>query len=139
MPQSTARAAAHPSTANDRSSLYEEITSKIIAELEAGRLPWIQPSHLRRRNPQITCSRSCRMPRGARRQGTTSKAQNRAIGQGPSVGAPPGAVGPEEEGGGGSRDGLADFGREAPGRPVAENRRPSHGQSATQDRLERIA
>lgn len=27
----------------DRTSLYEEITSKIIAELEAGRLPWVQP------------------------------------------------------------------------------------------------
>jgi len=27
----------------DRTSLYNEITSKIIAELEAGRVPWIQP------------------------------------------------------------------------------------------------
>lgn len=27
----------------DRSSLYEEITGKIIAELEAGRVPWVQP------------------------------------------------------------------------------------------------
>jgi antirestriction protein ArdC len=27
----------------DRVSLYEEITNKIIAELEAGRLPWVQP------------------------------------------------------------------------------------------------
>jgi antirestriction protein ArdC len=27
----------------DRASLYEEITNKIIAELEAGRLPWVQP------------------------------------------------------------------------------------------------
>ena len=27
----------------DRSTLYEEIASKIIAELEAGRLPWVQP------------------------------------------------------------------------------------------------
>ena len=27
----------------DRTSLYEEITNKIIAELEAGRLPWVQP------------------------------------------------------------------------------------------------
>ena len=43
MPQSPTRAAAHPSAAKDRSSLYEEITSKIIAELEAGRLPWVQP------------------------------------------------------------------------------------------------
>jgi antirestriction protein ArdC len=43
MPQSAARAAAHASAAKDRSSLYEEITSKIISELEAGRLPWVQP------------------------------------------------------------------------------------------------
>src|SRR5262245_6152944 len=27
----------------DRSTLYEEITNKIIAELDAGRLPWVQP------------------------------------------------------------------------------------------------
>ncbi len=27
----------------DRASLYQEITDKIIAELEAGRLPWVQP------------------------------------------------------------------------------------------------
>jgi antirestriction protein ArdC len=43
MPQSAGRAAAHPRPANDRSSLYEEITSKIIAELEAGCFPWVQP------------------------------------------------------------------------------------------------
>ena len=43
MPQSAARAAAHASAAKDRSSLYEEITNKIVAELEAGRLPWVQP------------------------------------------------------------------------------------------------
>ena len=30
-------------SAPDRASLYEEITCKIIAELEAGRLPWVQP------------------------------------------------------------------------------------------------
>ena len=28
---------------NDRTSLYTEITDKIIAELEAGRIPWVQP------------------------------------------------------------------------------------------------
>ncbi len=28
---------------SDRASLYDEITSKIIAELEAGRVPWVQP------------------------------------------------------------------------------------------------
>ena len=27
----------------DRASLYDEITDKIIAELEAGRVPWVQP------------------------------------------------------------------------------------------------
>ena len=27
----------------DRTSLYAEITDKIIAELEAGRVPWVQP------------------------------------------------------------------------------------------------
>jgi antirestriction protein ArdC len=27
----------------DRASLYDEITGKIIAELEAGRVPWVQP------------------------------------------------------------------------------------------------
>jgi antirestriction protein ArdC len=37
-----------PSTARtragrDRTSLYQEITEKIIAELEAGRVPWVQP------------------------------------------------------------------------------------------------
>jgi antirestriction protein ArdC len=42
MPQSAERAA-HASVARDRSSLYDEITSRIIAELEAGRLPWVQP------------------------------------------------------------------------------------------------
>ena len=28
---------------NDRASLYTEITDKIVAELEAGRIPWVQP------------------------------------------------------------------------------------------------
>ena len=28
---------------HDRASLYDEITGKIIAELEAGRIPWVQP------------------------------------------------------------------------------------------------
>jgi antirestriction protein ArdC len=27
----------------DRTSLYQEVTDKIIAELEAGRVPWVQP------------------------------------------------------------------------------------------------
>jgi N-terminal domain of anti-restriction factor ArdC len=34
----------HPARAgSDRASLYDEITNKIIAELEAGRVPWVQP------------------------------------------------------------------------------------------------
>ncbi len=28
---------------NDRASLYAEVTARVIAELEAGRLPWVQP------------------------------------------------------------------------------------------------
>jgi len=39
MPRSTARARA----SQDRTSFYSEITNKIIAELEAGRVPWVQP------------------------------------------------------------------------------------------------
>lgn len=30
-------------TAGERTNLYEQITSRIIAELEAGRVPWAQP------------------------------------------------------------------------------------------------
>jgi antirestriction protein ArdC len=32
-----------PSAGSDRANLYDEITDKIIAELEAGRFPWVQP------------------------------------------------------------------------------------------------
>ena len=35
--------AARARSGSDRTSLYEEITDKIIAELEAGRVPWVQP------------------------------------------------------------------------------------------------
>ena len=35
--------AARARTGHDRTSLYQEITDKIIAELEAGRVPWVQP------------------------------------------------------------------------------------------------
>jgi antirestriction protein ArdC len=35
--------AARARPGQDRVSLYEEITNKIITELEAGRLPWVQP------------------------------------------------------------------------------------------------
>jgi antirestriction protein ArdC len=30
-------------TGEGRANLYDEITDKIIAELEAGRVPWVQP------------------------------------------------------------------------------------------------
>lgn len=39
MPRSTAL----PRSGRDRASLYQEITDKIITELEAGRVPWVQP------------------------------------------------------------------------------------------------
>jgi antirestriction protein ArdC len=42
MPRSTLSSRPAP-THSDRTSLYQEITAKIIAELEAGRLPWVQP------------------------------------------------------------------------------------------------
>lgn len=37
------RHAMHARSGSDRTSLYDEITGKILAELEAGRLPWVQP------------------------------------------------------------------------------------------------
>ena len=37
------RSSARARPGQDRASLYAEITDKIIAELEAGRLPWVQP------------------------------------------------------------------------------------------------
>ena len=37
------RSAARARSSQDRTSLYQEITDKIIAELEAGRAPWVQP------------------------------------------------------------------------------------------------
>jgi antirestriction protein ArdC len=37
------RQAAHGRPGSDRTSLYDEITDKIIAELEAGAVPWVQP------------------------------------------------------------------------------------------------
>src|SRR5271155_1902079 len=39
MSRQTARAR----TGSDRASLYDDITDKIIKELEAGRIPWAQP------------------------------------------------------------------------------------------------
>ena len=43
MAQSASRTAARTRVPTDCVTLYEEITNKIIAELEAGRLPWLQP------------------------------------------------------------------------------------------------
>ena len=37
------RHAARARSGSDRTSLYDEITTKIISELEAGRVPWVQP------------------------------------------------------------------------------------------------
>jgi antirestriction protein ArdC len=37
------RSAARARSGQDRTGLYQEITDKIIAELEAGRTPWVQP------------------------------------------------------------------------------------------------
>ena len=31
-------------TDTNRASLYAEVTSRVFAELEAGRLPWVQPA-----------------------------------------------------------------------------------------------
>src|SRR5262245_27809955 len=43
MPRSAWRASARSRSPTDRANLYEDITNRIIAELEAGRLPWVQP------------------------------------------------------------------------------------------------
>lgn len=37
------RHSARGRSGSDRASIYDEVTSKIIAELEAGRIPWVQP------------------------------------------------------------------------------------------------
>src|SRR5262245_50843333 len=37
------RHTAHARAGSDRPSLYDEITTTIISELEAGRVPWVQP------------------------------------------------------------------------------------------------
>ena len=43
MTRSATRPAPSGRASGDHTNLYDEITSKIIAELEAGRLPWVQP------------------------------------------------------------------------------------------------
>ena len=37
------RDTAYARSGSDRASLYDDITNKLLAELEAGRLPWVQP------------------------------------------------------------------------------------------------
>src|SRR5882757_11146399 len=37
------RHTAHARSGSDRTNLYDEITTKTIDELEAGRVPWVQP------------------------------------------------------------------------------------------------
>ncbi|MCB1972577.1 MAG: DUF1738 domain-containing protein, partial [Geminicoccaceae bacterium] len=32
-----------PRTSSARANLYDEVTNKIVAELKAGRVPWVQP------------------------------------------------------------------------------------------------
>jgi len=43
MTRSATRPAPSGRASGDRANLYDEITGRIIAELEAGRLPWVQP------------------------------------------------------------------------------------------------
>ena len=43
MTSSVSTSAVRGCRANDRSNIYQDITSKIIADLEAGRVPWVQP------------------------------------------------------------------------------------------------
>jgi antirestriction protein ArdC len=43
MPRTAWRASARSYSPANRAGLYEDITNKIIGELEAGRLPWVQP------------------------------------------------------------------------------------------------
>jgi antirestriction protein ArdC len=50
MSHTTARARA----GSDRTSIYEEITDKIIRELEAGRVPWVQPWGTTAANASLT-------------------------------------------------------------------------------------
>ena len=54
MSKQTARAR----SGSDRTNLYDEITTKIIAELEAGRVPWVQPGERRRRRRRSPCRRT---------------------------------------------------------------------------------
>jgi antirestriction protein ArdC len=56
------RSAARARAGRDRTSLYQEITDKIIAQLEAGRVPWVQPWETAAAKASLT------MPRNAATQ-----------------------------------------------------------------------
>lgn len=58
------RLAARQTSGQDRANLYSEITDKIITELEAGRIPWVQPWG----------SGSAKAPIGMPRNATTGRA-----------------------------------------------------------------
>jgi antirestriction protein ArdC len=45
-------------TGQDRANLYDEITDKIIAELEAGRVPWVQPWRTAAQKRRWRCRRT---------------------------------------------------------------------------------
>lgn len=49
---------------SDRANLYDEITSKIIAELEAGRVPWVQPWGTATAKAQLAMPRNAATGRG---------------------------------------------------------------------------
>jgi antirestriction protein ArdC len=49
---------------DDRASLYTEITDKIIAELEAGRIPWVQPWGTAAIKAPLAMPRNASMQRG---------------------------------------------------------------------------
>jgi len=42
-PRRSARKGSEPPAETNRASLYDEVTARIISELEAGRVPWVQP------------------------------------------------------------------------------------------------
>ena len=43
MPASSSRSARSRVSSPPRDTLYAEVTARIVAELEAGRFPWVQP------------------------------------------------------------------------------------------------
>ena len=59
MSRHTARAR----SGQDRTGLYQEITDKIIAELEAGRAPWVQPWGVFRHGKRALTQSRCRRGR----------------------------------------------------------------------------